>query len=95
MSLFTLIKLTRTRHLLDKKQVPAGTPGAVKVTEESRHWYIAPYRPSSRRPFAPLCRRAGPQLGVTLASNTRVTMPLRVLIRRITLFVVFADEGFN
>jgi integrase len=39
MSLFTLIKLTRTRHLLGQKQVPAGTPGAVKVTEESTHWY--------------------------------------------------------
>lgn len=47
MSLFTLIKLTRTRHLFDKKQVPAGTPGAVKVTEESRHWYA--YRRDGKR----------------------------------------------
>jgi hypothetical protein len=37
MSLFTLIRLTRTRHLLGKKQVPPGTPGAVKVTKESSH----------------------------------------------------------
>jgi integrase len=39
MSLFTLLKITRTRYLLDKKQVTPGTPGAEKVTEESRHWY--------------------------------------------------------
>src|SRR5262249_44799853 len=39
MSLFTLIKLTKTRHLLGRKQVPPGTPGAVKVAVESRHWY--------------------------------------------------------
>jgi integrase len=39
MSLFTLLKTTRTRHLVRKKQVPPGTPGAIKVTEESRHWY--------------------------------------------------------
>ena len=39
MSLFTLLKITRTRHLLGKKQVKPSTPGAVKVTEESSHWY--------------------------------------------------------
>lgn len=39
MSLFTLLKITHTRHLLDGRQVPADTPGAEKVTEESRHWY--------------------------------------------------------
>ncbi len=39
MSLFTLLKITRTRYLLGKKQVPPGTPGAEKVSEESRHWY--------------------------------------------------------
>src|SRR5271156_2976002 len=39
MSLFTLLKIIRTRHLLGKKQVPPGTPGAVKVSEEARHWY--------------------------------------------------------
>lgn len=39
MSLFTLLKITRTRYLVGKKQVPPGTPGATKVSEESRHWY--------------------------------------------------------
>jgi hypothetical protein len=39
MSLYTLIKITRTRYLLGKKQVPPGTPSAVKTTEESRRWY--------------------------------------------------------
>ena len=39
MSLFTLLKITRTRYLLAKKQVKPGTPGAVKINEESRHWY--------------------------------------------------------
>ncbi|MBP3954413.1 hypothetical protein J8F10_03795 [Gemmata sp. G18] len=39
MSLFTLIKITRTRHLLGKKQVAPGTPGSVKVKEESANWY--------------------------------------------------------
>jgi len=39
MSLFTLLKISRTRYLLGKKQVKAGTPGAVKVSDESRHWY--------------------------------------------------------
>jgi len=38
MSLFTLLKITRTRYLLGEKQVRPGTPGAVKVTVESRHW---------------------------------------------------------
>jgi hypothetical protein len=47
MSLFTLLKVTRTRHLLGKKQVPPGTPGAVKVTVESRHWYA--YRRDGRK----------------------------------------------
>ncbi|MFM8271118.1 MAG: tyrosine-type recombinase/integrase [Gemmata sp.] len=47
MSLFTLLKITRTRHLLGKKQVPPGTPGAVKVSEESRHWYA--YRREGKR----------------------------------------------
>lgn len=37
MSLFTLLKITRTRYLLGTRQVSPGTPGAVKVTEESRH----------------------------------------------------------
>src|SRR5690348_10006006 len=39
MSLFTLLEITRTRHLLDGKRVPPDTPGAVRTTEESRHWY--------------------------------------------------------
>ena len=34
-----LLKVTRTRYLIGKKQVPPATPGAVKVIEESRHWY--------------------------------------------------------
>ena len=37
MSLFTLIKITRTRHPLGNKQVPASTPAAVRLTEESSH----------------------------------------------------------
>jgi hypothetical protein len=45
MSLFTLINVTRTPLLLGNKQAPAGTPGAVKVTEESTHWYA--YRRAS------------------------------------------------
>lgn len=36
MSLFTLLKISRTRYLLGERQVPPGTPGAVKVTEESK-----------------------------------------------------------
>src|SRR5689334_17362207 len=47
MSLFTLLKITRTRHLIGKKQVPPGTPGAEKVAEESSHWYA--YRRDGRR----------------------------------------------
>ena len=39
MSLFTLLKISRTRHLLGKKQVPPETPGAVKVVEVSKFWY--------------------------------------------------------
>jgi integrase len=39
MSLFTLLKLTRTRHLLGGKQVLPGTHGSVKTAEESAHWY--------------------------------------------------------
>lgn len=39
MSLFTLQKITRTRYLLGKKQVPKGTPGAEKVSEVSKYWY--------------------------------------------------------
>ncbi len=39
MSLFTLLKITRTRYRLGKKQVRPDTPGAEKVSEESRHWY--------------------------------------------------------
>lgn len=39
MSLFSLHKIVRTRYLLGKKQVPAGTPGAEKVAEKSRYWY--------------------------------------------------------
>ncbi len=39
MSLFTMLKITRTRHRLGNKQVRPGTPGAEKVSEESRHWY--------------------------------------------------------
>jgi hypothetical protein len=47
MSLFTLLKITRTRHLLGKRQVPPGTAGSVKVSEESRHWYA--YRREGKR----------------------------------------------
>lgn len=47
MSLFTLLKITHTRHLLGKKQVPPGTAGATKVTEASRFWYA--YRREGRR----------------------------------------------
>ena len=39
MSLFTLLKISRTRYLLGKKQVKPGTPGAVKVVTESSNWY--------------------------------------------------------
>ena len=39
MPLFTLLKITRTRYLLGKKYVKPDTPGAVKVAEESSHWY--------------------------------------------------------
>ena len=47
MSLFTLLKITRTRYLLGKKQVKPGTPGAVKVCDESRNWYA--YRRDGKR----------------------------------------------
>lgn len=47
MSLFTLLKISRTRHLLGKKQVPPGTPGAVKVSQESKHYYV--YRRDGKR----------------------------------------------
>ena len=47
MSLFTLIKITRTRYLLGTKQVKPGTPGAVKVNETSRYWYA--YRRDGNR----------------------------------------------
>ena len=39
MSLFTPLKLSRTRYLLGEKHVPKGTPGAIKVVEESKFWY--------------------------------------------------------
>jgi integrase len=39
MSLFTLIKITRTRYYLGGKEVSPGTPGAEKVTERSPFWY--------------------------------------------------------
>ncbi|OWK34663.1 tyrosine-type recombinase/integrase [Fimbriiglobus ruber] len=39
MALFTLLKITRTRYMVGKKHVKPTTPGAVKVSEESRHWY--------------------------------------------------------
>jgi integrase len=39
MSLFTLLKIVRTRHLLNGSRVSPGTPGAEKVNEESYHWY--------------------------------------------------------
>lgn len=39
MSLFTLLKINRTRYKLGKKYVKPTTPGAVKVAEESEHWY--------------------------------------------------------
>jgi hypothetical protein len=39
MSLFTLLKITRTRYMIVKKHVKPGTPGAEKVVEESRQWY--------------------------------------------------------
>lgn len=39
MSLFTLIKISRTRYLLDGRRVGKDTPGAEKVTEESPYWY--------------------------------------------------------
>jgi integrase len=47
MSLFTLLKVTRTRYMVGKKHVKPGTPGALKVAEESRHWYA--YRRDGRR----------------------------------------------
>jgi integrase len=47
MALFTLLKVTRTRYLLGKKHVSPDTPGAVKVAEESRHWYA--YRRDGKR----------------------------------------------
>lgn len=49
MSLFTLIKITRTRHPLGNKQVKPGRPGAVNVREESANWTRVagvPYRMS-------------------------------------------------
>jgi integrase len=39
MSLFTLLKIVRTRHLLNGSRVSPDTPGAEKVKEESSHWY--------------------------------------------------------
>ncbi len=39
MSLFTLLKISRTRYMVGKTHVRPGTPGAVKTIEESRHWY--------------------------------------------------------
>ncbi len=47
MSLFTLIRISRTRHLVNGKRVKPGTPGAVKVNEESPHWYA--YRREGKR----------------------------------------------
>jgi hypothetical protein len=47
MSLFTLLKITRTRYLLGKEQVKPGTPGAIKVTQESSHWYA--YRRNGKK----------------------------------------------
>jgi integrase len=47
MSLFTLLKITRTRYMLGKKHVKPGTSGAVKLSEESRHWYA--YRRDGKR----------------------------------------------
>lgn len=38
MSLFTLLKITRTRYLPGKRQVSQGAPGAVKGTAESEFW---------------------------------------------------------
>lgn len=49
MSLFTLLKISRTRHTIENKQVQAGTPGAVKTTEESQCWYA--YRREGKRQF--------------------------------------------
>jgi integrase len=47
MSLFTLLKISRTRYLVGKRHVKPGTPGAEKVNEESRHWYA--YRRVGKR----------------------------------------------
>jgi integrase len=47
MSLFVLLKITRTRYMLGKKHVKPSTPGAVMVAEESRHWYA--YRRNGKR----------------------------------------------
>lgn len=47
MSLFTLLKISRTRYVLGDRQVRPNTPGAVKVTVESRHWYA--YRRDGKR----------------------------------------------
>ncbi|MDY3554985.1 transposase [Gemmata sp. JC717] len=44
MSLFTLLKVTRTRYLLANKWV---SPGAVRVDEESKHWYA--YRQDGKK----------------------------------------------
>lgn len=47
MSLFTLLKITRTRYMVGKTHVKPGTPGAVKVSEESSHWYA--YRRAGKK----------------------------------------------
>src|SRR4051794_12454344 len=47
MTLFTLLKITRTRYLLGKKQVPPDPPGPKKVTKEARQWYA--YRREGKR----------------------------------------------
>ncbi len=39
MPLLTLLKIVRTRHLLNGSRVSPGTPGAEKVNEESSHWH--------------------------------------------------------
>jgi len=39
MSMFTLLKIVRTRYLLNGSRVSPSTPGAVRVDQESRQWY--------------------------------------------------------
>lgn len=47
----SLFRQTITRHILDGRRVPAGTPGAVKTTTRSKKWYGEIPDPNGGRPL--------------------------------------------